>query len=395
MAQQQQQQAPGTPAAADVCEFAAGVALRMWEQNSGGMVRRRTGNMYDFMCMGCLGSGGEADAYLVELTGITPPADPSPAQAAASAAAVRQHMPATARMLLGNMMMMRPAAALMRATYPAPSLQVGSLYVLKVCRPQQSSTGEQPTPAAACKFLRAAASHMHNEHMCYVALQGCEHVVHCFGYGSAAAVPPATTTSSPAAAAAAAAAAATPLSSSASSSSSAAAAAMGVATAVAAPSASSTPVTTAPSSATAAAAASVERPCLLLEYAPGGSIALLLKTAAGEPAGMTEEQAKCVIKHVATVLKDCHRERILFRDLHPGNIVFNEAAPGQRCYKLIDFGSAHMLAKGLGRGAMFGVPYYRVPEQLEWCYHHDTLDTAKLGLLLLELRTGELEDGMR
>jgi serine/threonine protein kinase len=134
----------------------------------------------------------------------------------------------------------------------------------------------------------------------------------------------------------------------------------------------------------------VERPCLLLEYAPGGSVKAQLQTADGEPAGMTEEQAKCVIMNVAMALRDCHSERILFRDLHPGKIV---AAPGQDIYKLVDFGSAHRMVNGLGEGVC-GVAHYRLPEQVEGATYADTLDTGKLGLLLLELRTGERVDGM-
>jgi serine/threonine protein kinase len=136
----------------------------------------------------------------------------------------------------------------------------------------------------------------------------------------------------------------------------------------------------------------VERPCLLLEYAPGGSVTALLQTAAGEPAGMSEEQAKSVVRQVTTALEDCNSRGIVYRDLHPGNIVVVENS-GQQCYKLIDFGSAHRMVKGLGRGVQFGVPYYRVPEQMEGAYHHYTLDTGKLGMLLLELRTGERVGG--
>jgi hypothetical protein len=52
------------------------------------------------------------------------------------------------------------------------------------------------------------------------------------------------------------------------------------------------------------------------------------------------------------------------------------------------------MVNGLGSGALFGVPHYRLPEQVQGRYHHDTLDTGKLGLLLLELRTGESVDGV-
>jgi hypothetical protein len=309
--QQQQQQAFGALSAAAAlayAEFAAGMPLRMWEQKSGiNSPRWITGTVYDFTCMGCLTRGGDADMYLVELTRITLPTNPSSVRAtAAGAAAASKHKPAAARMF---------------TAVPAPSLRVGSLYVLKVSRPQQSPTGVQPTPAAAREFLQEAASRMHNQHMCYVALQGSEYVVQCFGYGSATVLVP---VSADAVTASAAAAAAAPLPTS-----SSAAEVAAVATPVAAfNSASSSAADTAASSSTAAAAAarvlavpSAERPCLLLEYVPGGSVKALLQTAAGEPAGMSEDQAKSVVQDVTLALRDCNSERILYRDLHPGNIV--------------------------------------------------------------------------
>jgi serine/threonine protein kinase len=315
--------------------FAAGMLLRMFEQVSGGMVRSYTGTVYDLLCMECVWRGGGADAYLVQLTNISTSTDPK--EVAATVAAARQHTPAAARK---------------NAVVPTPRLQVGGLYVLKVCRPLQSLTGEQPSRAAARKFIHEAASNLHNEHKCFLSLQGCPYVVHCFGYGSSAAAVPLAAAAPPAAAAA-----------------------------------EAGPGAVGPTA--AAAAAGEERPCLLLEYGQGGTVKTLLQPAVGQQAGMTEEEAKCVIQHVGLALQDCNSERIVYRDLHPGNIVFNMTASGQHCYKLADFGAVHMMVHGLGRGALFGVPHYRLPEQLDGAYHHDTLDTGKLGLLLLELRTGE------
>jgi hypothetical protein len=142
--QHQSQQASGAPAAAAelaTAQFAAGMPLRMLEQKSGSSLRWTTGAVYDFTCMGCLGRSGDADVNLVELTRITLPTNPSAAVAAAG-----EQMPAAPRMF---------------AAVPAPSLQVGSLYALKVSRHSSLTQECSPTQqqhASSCRRLPATCT---------------------------------------------------------------------------------------------------------------------------------------------------------------------------------------------------------------------------------------------
>ncbi|WIA37542.1 hypothetical protein OEZ86_014449 [Tetradesmus obliquus] len=133
-----------------------------------------------------------------------------------------------------------------------------------------------------------------------------------------------------------------------------------------------------------------ERPCLLLEYAQGGSVAALLQSPEGGPAGMSEQHAFEVMRAAAAALQECHRKRIIYRSVHPGNIVKAQAPSGREVFKMINCGSSTTMDEGLGSGYRFGMWAYRAPEQRAGVYHHYTLDTWHLGCLLLHLRTGEL-----
>jgi serine/threonine protein kinase len=335
--------------------FPAGTQLRLWQQESLVWRRMFTGSVYEFTSMGCIGKGGNGEAYLVQLNSIVKQQEKQPAaagcsdgQAAGLAAAGEAttvagqvNAPAIgAGGAAGSAAAGQVIDAAGRHSNKAvTSLQVGGLYVLKVCRLLQDLTAEERgyMPLGSCnvgKYLHNVRTQLLNEQACYERLAGSTHFVHCFAYGTAGAMVPG-------------------------------------------------------AAAAAAPAPDQERPCLLLEYGQCGSIAAQLCSADGQSAGMSEQQARDVMLHAAMALQDCHKQSIIYKDVQPGNIVICQDPEGKRVLKMIDCGSSSMMAGDLGcAGHLFGMPSYRAPEMRPGSNHNYTVDTWHLGCLLLHLRTG-------
>ncbi len=128
---------------------------------------------------------------------------------------------------------------------------------------------------------------------------------------------------------------------------------------------------------------------ILLEYAPGGSLADRL---AGETP-LAPEARRAVFAQLLQAVAHVHAAGIVHRDLKPGNVLF--AADGTA--RLIDFGvSARMGSRGT-LGASWeeddvGSLAYAAPEQL---LHpasavHPAADVYSLGVLLYEMASGRL-----
>lgn len=303
--------------------------LRLWEQEGTLWRRKFTDTMYEVTCKGFVGEGGNAEAHLVQLDNVQLCTQP------ATAAADNSEGRMVAAAAVAAAPQAAAAAACRTGNQPLRSPEVGGLYVLKLCRQLQDLTAEERGNVAVDdmrSYRNAARKQLLGVRARYGRLAGSPCFVRCFAYGTAQVV--------------------------------------------------------VPGAAAAPPRSEQERPCLLLEYAQGGSVAALLQSPEGGPAGMSEQHAFEVMRAAAAALQECHRKRIINRSVHPGNIVKAQAPSGREVFKMINCGSSTTMDEGLGSGYRFGMWAYRAPEQRAGVYHHYTLDTWHLGCLLLHLRTG-------
>ena len=124
------------------------------------------------------------------------------------------------------------------------------------------------------------------------------------------------------------------------------------------------------------------RPCLVMEYVGGESLAELLERQRRLP----PREALRILQAIAGAVAYVHRHDIVHRDLKPGNI---RITPGG-VVKLLDFGiSKSRHAEGLTQvGNVIGTPRYLSPEQLMGQAVTPAADVWALGVLLYELVTG-------
>ena len=127
-------------------------------------------------------------------------------------------------------------------------------------------------------------------------------------------------------------------------------------------------------------------PGLVLEYAPGGSLADRLRAGGALPPA----DAVRLIAELADVLSRLHARGIVHRDVKPSNVLFT--ARGE--LRLADFGvAARTGSRGtLGDGweeLRAGTVPYAAPEQPA-ASAHPSADVYALGVVLYELLTGRL-----
>ena len=125
-----------------------------------------------------------------------------------------------------------------------------------------------------------------------------------------------------------------------------------------------------------------DKPYLVLEYLPGGS----LKKRLGKP--IPWQEAFQLILPIARALDYAHRQNMIHRDVKPSNILMTEDGEPM----LTDFGIAKVLdldetADLTGTGMGIGTPEYMAPEQ--WQGNTSTQsDLYSLGVVLYEMITG-------
>jgi serine/threonine protein kinase len=101
-------------------------------------------------------------------------------------------------------------------------------------------------------------------------------------------------------------------------------------------------------------------------------------------------------------LQFAHDQGIVHRDLKPANIVAHEFAPGQRVYKIVDFGLANLRdsdeTRLTGPHEFLGTVAYASPEQLTSAVVDTRSDIYSLGAVVYEMLTGRVpfarEDAM-
>jgi serine/threonine-protein kinase len=130
-------------------------------------------------------------------------------------------------------------------------------------------------------------------------------------------------------------------------------------------------------------------PYFVMEYVKGRTVADKLHA----DEFLSVEEARRVMREVASALALAHRRGVVHRDVQPSNILLDEEA-GRSL--LADFGIARILATAdtqLARfitktGELLGDPTYASPEQLQGMRVTDRCDVYSLGLLAFEMLTG-------
>jgi serine/threonine protein kinase len=129
-------------------------------------------------------------------------------------------------------------------------------------------------------------------------------------------------------------------------------------------------------------------PYLVMEYIDGRTVA---DTLVGGSRFEEEETVKA-LADVAAALAAAHEQRILHRDVRPGNVI-RESRTGR--FVLTDFGIAGVLESGAAVsrltaiGEVLGDPRYLSPEQLRGEPLTESADVYSLAVLGYEMLTGE------
>jgi serine/threonine-protein kinase len=128
-----------------------------------------------------------------------------------------------------------------------------------------------------------------------------------------------------------------------------------------------------------------ERPYLVQEHCPGGTLAALLQGGA-----LPWDRARALARPIAEALAHAHGNGVIHRDLKPSNVLFAE---GGRVV-VGDFGLARLLAGSDGTltatGMRMGSPEYWSPEQAAGEAVSERADIYALGCILYHLVSGAL-----
>jgi serine/threonine protein kinase len=132
---------------------------------------------------------------------------------------------------------------------------------------------------------------------------------------------------------------------------------------------------------------------------PDGTVYIALELLEGEALestlqrvhSITWSEAASIGIDVLAALAEAHRNKIVHRDIKPGNIFVTRKNSGEAQAKLLDFGIAHV-AQAKGRftqqGVILGTPEYMSPEQSRAGAVGPEADLWSVGVVLFECVTG-------
>jgi serine/threonine-protein kinase len=126
------------------------------------------------------------------------------------------------------------------------------------------------------------------------------------------------------------------------------------------------------------------RPCILMEYVDGETLAAVLQRRGALPAA----EAVKIQREIAAAIAHFHALGVVHRDLKSGNVKITSS--GQ--VKILDFGIArHQRSERLTHlGAVVGTTEYMAPEQVRGEPAGPATDVWQLGVLFYELLTGRM-----
>lgn len=131
-----------------------------------------------------------------------------------------------------------------------------------------------------------------------------------------------------------------------------------------------------------------EHPFLVMELLNGRSLRDEIAARGRLPLSEVQD----IVMQVCSALQFAHDAGVVHRDLKPANIVAHEFAPGQRVYKVVDFGLANIRDSGdarlTGPHEFIGTVAYAAPEQLTGVTVDARTDIYSLGAVVFEMLTG-------
>ncbi|OHT09043.1 AGC family protein kinase [Tritrichomonas foetus] len=121
---------------------------------------------------------------------------------------------------------------------------------------------------------------------------------------------------------------------------------------------------------------------IVMEYCPGGDLQSFIRKTRADRSYIDEDQIWLSLTELALALKDCHcgDEKILHRDIKPGNIFIDDAGH----VKLGDFGLARSLTTDFAK-TFVGTPYYMCPEITKNNCYNEECDIWALGCVIYEM----------
>ncbi|HSX21580.1 MAG TPA: serine/threonine-protein kinase [Gaiellaceae bacterium] len=124
-----------------------------------------------------------------------------------------------------------------------------------------------------------------------------------------------------------------------------------------------------------------DRPYMVLEYVPGGTLEDRLKKGP-----LPDAETRAIATDIASGLAHAHARAVVHRDLKPANILFDEEGRA----KLADFGIAQTAGDGTltDEGTVLGTAAYISPEQARGNPATPASDVYSFGVILFRMLTG-------